>query len=76
MVDILAVCISATEVSMIQAKTTGKELTKREITLVDRSGVTVSCTLWGREAIDFQAELPCVLVLKNARVSDFGGACL
>lgn len=74
--DVVAVCVEASPVTSITTKTTQKTLSKRELVLVDRSGLSVNCTLWGSEALGFETALPCAVVLKAARVSDFGGRSL
>lgn len=43
--DVIGVCKSASDVQELTAKSTGKLLKKREVTLVDQSGGAVSCTL-------------------------------
>ncbi len=49
MVDVIGVVKSCGEVSTIVTKATNKELTKREVTLVDDSNASISCTLWGKQ---------------------------
>jgi replication factor A1 len=49
MVDVIGVVKSFGEVSTIVTKATNKELTKREITLVDDSNASINCTLWGKQ---------------------------
>ena len=54
----------------------GKELVKREITLVDRSETEVSLTLWGNTATNFSAVGNPIVAAKGAKVSDFNGVTL
>jgi len=74
-VDVLGICKSTND--MVQLTTrAGKELTKREIALVDQSNTEVMVTLWGATAETFTGEgFPAVSV-KGARVSDFNGITL
>lgn len=76
LVDIVAVCTEAGAPATITTKTTKKDLTKRELLLVDPTGTSVTCTLWGAEAEAFDHVLPAVVVMKAARVSDFSGRSL
>lgn len=51
----------------------GKQLKKRELTLVDRSGFSVRLTLWGKQAEDFNADDQPIVAFKGVRIGDFGG---
>ena len=73
--DIIAVVKSANELTTITTKA-GKELTKRDIVLVDKSLTEVGLTLWGTTAEKFEAEGNPVLAIKGARVSDYNGVSL
>eukprot|EP00047_Mylnosiga_fluctuans_P003845 m.231293 g.231293 ORF g.231293 m.231293 type:complete len:640 (+) comp12192_c0_seq1:30-1949(+) len=68
--DVIAVCTDVTAVTQFTARTTGKELTKRELTFADRTA-SISVTLWGEEAVNFDGQPPCIVCLKGARVSEF-----
>lgn len=75
-VDLIAIVKSAGDMSSITVKSTNKELNKRELYLVDSSNSQISCTLWGKQAEDFDpAEHP-VILLKGAKLSDYGGRSL
>ncbi|KAI0784367.1 hypothetical protein C8Q75DRAFT_779893 [Abortiporus biennis] len=54
----------------------GRQSVKREITLVDRSGFSVRCTLWGKHAENFNHPGNPIVALKGVKVSDFGGRSL
>ncbi|XP_321709.5 replication protein A 70 kDa DNA-binding subunit [Anopheles gambiae] len=73
MVDVIGMCKDASDVVQFTAKTSGRELRKREITLVDSSNASVQLTLWGDDAQNFPATTHPVVLLKGARVSEFGG---
>ena len=75
-VDALAVVVDTGAVDTIVTKSTGKELLKRDITLMDREATTLRCTLWASEAENFESSggvVGCVVAIKMARVSDFNG---
>lgn len=89
--DIIGVCKSATELQTFTSKSSGKELKKVEVTLVDASNFTVSLnkyiickhikyvvskvalTLWGSEAESFNGSTNPVVLVKGAKLGEFGG---
>jgi len=74
-VDIIGVVKDFQPVTSLTAKSSGRELFKRDLTVVDDSGVAVRLTLWGAEAQKDDATFgdnP-VLVMKGARVGEFQG---
>lgn len=75
-VDVIGVCKHASEVASIITKTTNRKLSKREVSLVDRSGRIITLTLWGSEAEEFDGSRFPVVAVKGAKVSDFGGRSL
>jgi len=75
-VDIIGVVKSVDECKTIVGKASGKEIKKRDITLVDESAVQVRCTLWGTEAETFDGSGNPTLTVKGARLSDWGGRSL
>nr|XP_061801246.1 replication protein A 70 kDa DNA-binding subunit-like [Nerophis lumbriciformis] len=74
-IDVIGVCQEAEEVSQITTKA-GKQLTKRELALIDSSGKMVTLTLWGDQAQKFNASCHPVVAIKGARLSTFGGRSL
>lgn len=72
-VDVIAVCKDATDATKLTAKTTGKELTKREVNLVDQSGASIALTLWGDDATNFSIHDNPVIALKNAQLKEYMG---
>ncbi|RMX48537.1 hypothetical protein pdam_00021595 [Pocillopora damicornis] len=75
---LVGIVINADDVTQITTKTTNRQVSKRDITLLDRSEKSVRATLWGEEAEtfdEFVGKFP-VLALKGAKVSDFGGRSL
>lgn len=76
LIDIVGVAKEATEVSSFVSKSTNKQLRKREVTLVDDTATSVRLTLWGDDADNNDCSGRHVLVIKNVKVSDFGGRSL
>ena len=74
-VDVIGVCKSAGEVSRITTKA-GRDVSKRELCLVDTSAREVRVTLWGEKAERFDGSAQPILAIKAARLSDFGGRSL
>ena len=71
--DIIGVVKSAGELTSITTRQTNRKVSKRDIQLVDKTDRVVSLTLWGAEAEAFDGSKNPVLVIRGARVSDFGG---
>ncbi|KAI3373746.1 hypothetical protein L3Q82_022341, partial [Scortum barcoo] len=74
-IDVIGVCKSAEDVSRITTKTS-REVSKRALNLIDRTGKVVTVTLWGEEAEKFDDSGQPVVAIKGARLSDFGGRSL
>ncbi|XP_031632411.1 replication protein A 70 kDa DNA-binding subunit, partial [Contarinia nasturtii] len=72
-VDVIGVCRDVGELQAFTAKSTGKELKKRDITLVDNTDASVNLTLWNVDAENFNDYGQPVLLVKGGRVSEFGG---
>lgn len=75
-IDIIGVCKEAMDISVITQRTTGRELKKRDLLIIDDSKYEVRVTLWGTSAENFDGSLQPVLAIKGAKVSDFGGVSL
>lgn len=54
----------------------GKRFDRRDITIVDDSGYSISVGLWNQQAIDFNLPEGSVVAIKSVRVTDFGGKSL
>ena len=67
-VDVMGVVKTAGEVVKLTTKA-GKDLTKREVTLVDMSKHEVTLTLWGSTAESFDGGNHPIVAAKNVRVS-------
>lgn len=75
-IDLIGIVKVCNDVGSVVSKSTQKEITKRDIQVVDQSGVSVNVTLWGDEAVKFDGQGCPIITLKGARVSDFGGRSL
>ncbi|KAK3084764.1 hypothetical protein FSP39_018496 [Pinctada imbricata] len=73
MIDLIGVVESCAEVSTVTGRQSGKEITKRDLQLVDQTGFVVNCTLWGTDAQSFNGSGNPVLAVKGAKLSDYGG---
>ncbi|XP_072795146.1 replication protein A 70 kDa DNA-binding subunit isoform X2 [Vicugna pacos] len=76
LVDIIGICKSYEDVTKITVKSNNREVSKRNIYLMDMSGKVVNATLWGEDADRFDGSRQPVMAIKGARVSDFGGRSL
>jgi len=76
LVDVIAVVKSTGDLATITTKATQKELQKRELYIIDNSNTQVTCTLWGKQAEEFDGSEHPVILFKGVRVSDFGGRSL
>lgn len=72
MLDVIGICRDVGDLFQFTSRN-GKELKKKEITLVDKSDSSISLTLWGDEAEKFDGVQQPVIMLKNARINEFGG---
>ncbi|KAF1442537.1 Replication protein A 70 kDa DNA-binding subunit, partial [Spheniscus demersus] len=75
-VDVIGICKSYEDVTKITVKANNREVSKRNVHLMDTSGKLVTATLWGSEAEQFDGSRQPVIAIKGARVSDFGGRSL
>lgn len=75
-VDVIGVVKVCNDLSTVIGKQSQKEITKRDLQIVDQSGVAISLTLWGNDAISFDGSNHPVVAIRGARLSDFGGRSL
>ncbi|XP_041053664.1 replication protein A 70 kDa DNA-binding subunit isoform X1 [Carcharodon carcharias] len=76
MLDVIGVCKSFEDVTKITVRSNNREVSKRNVYLLDISGKIVSTTLWGEDAEKFDGSQQPVVAIKGARLSDFGGRSL
>ncbi|KAI7800786.1 replication protein A 70 kDa DNA-binding subunit [Triplophysa rosa] len=74
-VDVIGVCKSVEDVMRITTKNS-REVSKRNIQLIDMSGRVIQLTMWGNDAETFDGTGQPILAVKGARLSDFGGRSL
>jgi replication factor A1 len=72
----LGVVKSVGEVTTIVAKATNREIKKRDLCLVDNSNCSISCTLWGKQAEEFDGADNPVVLLRGAKIGEYGGRTL
>ncbi|KAL4223084.1 60S acidic ribosomal protein P1 [Mactra antiquata] len=75
-IDVLGVVKSAADLSTVVGKQSKKEIAKRDVQLVDQSGMVVNLTLWGTDAENFNGSDNPVIACKGCRLSDWGGRSL
>lgn len=76
-IDVIGIAHEVGELGSITVKSTGKQLTKRDVTLLDKTGHAVRMTLWGKEAEDFaDFKNRAVIAVKGVRVNDYNGRTL
>ncbi|VVC90804.1 replication protein A 70 kDa DNA-binding subunit [Leptidea sinapis] len=73
LLDVIGVCKMASDVQELTARSTGKLLKKREVTLVDATGA-ICLTLWGNSAETFDGNAHPVVAAKGVRVTEFNGS--
>ena len=80
MIDVLGIIKEVGDVTQITSKATQRPITKRELTIVDMSGMSVRMTLWGRQAENFapagEDGYAPLIAFKGVKVGDFGGRSL
>ena len=75
--DVIGIVRETGELGSITTKTTQKQLSKRDITLLDTSGYSIRVTLWGTQAEQFHdaGNYP-IVAIRGARVSEYNGRTL
>merc|ERR1712071_57643 len=72
-VDICVIINDVEEASEMQSKTSDRMYYRRNIQVVDDSGLQVRCTLWGKNAEEFTATKGCALEVSGAVVKEWQG---
>ncbi|XP_014215325.1 replication protein A 70 kDa DNA-binding subunit [Copidosoma floridanum] len=73
LLDILGIVKSCSDVQNLVARTTGRELKKRDINIVDENNDMISLTLWGQQAVDFDGTTNPVIAVKGAKIGEYQG---
>jgi len=66
---VIAVVKSVGDLQSFTARSSGKDVQKREVTLVDTSNASIQLTLWGETAVNFEQHQHPVILLQSARVT-------
>jgi len=74
-VDVIGVVTNVGDANTILTRA-GKEMIKRNITLLDSTANSIEMTLWGNTATNFQAADFPILAVKGANVSDYNNRTL
>ncbi|EKM55320.1 uncharacterized protein PHACADRAFT_255854 [Phanerochaete carnosa HHB-10118-sp] len=74
-IDVLGIVKEMSDVTHLTSRQ-GNDLTKRELTIVDRSGASVRLTLWGKQADRYCESGEPIIAWKSVKVGDFGGRSL
>ncbi|KAL7668568.1 hypothetical protein ACOME3_009265 [Neoechinorhynchus agilis] len=72
MVDVLAVIKSVTDTQVLTIRQSSKEISKRELILVDKSESQITCAIWGVQAEEFEFSGPVTVAIKGARIYQSG----
>ncbi|KAH1018979.1 replication protein A 70 kDa DNA-binding subunit [Dendroctonus ponderosae] len=73
LIDVIGVAKSTSDLQIFTAKSSGREIKKRDVQLVDQSKTVVTLTLWGGQAENFNGNGNPVISLKNAKIHEFLG---
>ncbi|XP_070150372.1 replication protein A 70 kDa DNA-binding subunit-like isoform X2 [Polyergus mexicanus] len=73
MIDVLGVVTTFNDVQHVVQRTTGRELVKRDVNIMDDSGAMIRVTLWEKQAENFNGSNNPILAIKGARVGEFNG---
>ncbi|KAF4615161.1 hypothetical protein D9613_003179 [Agrocybe pediades] len=75
--DVIGIVKETGDLTMINSAKQNRQIPKRELTLVDKSGFSVRLTIWGKQAEQFSPTEPTpVIAFKGVKVGDFGGRSL
>eukprot|EP00029_Vermamoeba_vermiformis_P008576 TRINITY_DN4060_c0_g1_i1.p1 TRINITY_DN4060_c0_g1~~TRINITY_DN4060_c0_g1_i1.p1 ORF type:complete len:640 (+),score=209.03 TRINITY_DN4060_c0_g1_i1:32-1921(+) len=78
-IDVIGIVKDQGELGSVKTKKDGRDLAKRNVTLVDTTDRAIDVTLWGDHATNFMlpdGEVHPVLVVKSVKVSDYNGRSL
>lgn len=72
-VDVVGICKAAGDIRIVNSRSTGKEMKKRDLVLIDTSNAAIILTLWEEDAVNFDGNIQPVILLKGARIDNFNG---
>lgn len=73
LIDVLGIVKSCNDVQTLTARSTGRELKKRDLNIVDENNDMITVTLWGTQAVDFDGSNNPVIAIKGAKIGEFSG---
>ncbi|KAJ3642909.1 hypothetical protein Zmor_025657 [Zophobas morio] len=73
LIDVIGVCKEVSDIQNFTSRTTNREMTKRDVILVDQSKTSITLTLWGSQAESFDGVNNPVVLVRGAKVGEFGG---
>ncbi|OXU23008.1 hypothetical protein TSAR_015531 [Trichomalopsis sarcophagae] len=73
LIDVLGIVKTCSDIQTLTARTTGRELKKRDIGIVDENNDLITVTLWGTQAMDFDGSTNPVIAIKGAKIGEFNG---
>lgn len=76
MIDVIGVITECQGPTQIQIKSTGEFRDKMTITLSDDTNISIGATIWGEGCKDAKYVEGCIIAVKGARISDYGGKSL
>lgn len=74
-VDVIGIITEIKEPRTVNTKR-GDQVPVRDITIVDDSNASVSCSIWGKSADTFDKPVGTAVAMKGVRVGDFNGVSL
>eukprot|EP01105_Mastigella_eilhardi_P000284 TRINITY_DN1038_c0_g3_i1.p1 TRINITY_DN1038_c0_g3~~TRINITY_DN1038_c0_g3_i1.p1 ORF type:complete len:685 (+),score=222.62 TRINITY_DN1038_c0_g3_i1:234-2057(+) len=74
-IDVIGIVQVAANITKIMTRA-GHELSKRNLTLADKSGSSIEITLWGETAERSEVPVNSVVACKSCRISDYNGVTL
>lgn len=72
-VDVIGVVKTVSELQNFTSRASGRDLQKRDVTLVDSSNAAIQLTLWGEKATTFDQYSQPVVAIKSAKVTEYNG---
>lgn len=75
-VDVIGICCSVSNLRTIVSKVNDREVDKVDLLLIDMGEVPITLSLWGSDAKEFKHQNNPVIVVRNARVTDFNNISL
>eukprot|EP01026_Neomeris_dumetosa_P047754 TRINITY_DN4110_c0_g2_i1.p1 TRINITY_DN4110_c0_g2~~TRINITY_DN4110_c0_g2_i1.p1 ORF type:complete len:461 (-),score=50.46 TRINITY_DN4110_c0_g2_i1:396-1778(-) len=82
-IDVLSIVLEFGEEGTVKRKSSGEEISRRDLKLLDQSGLTINLTVWNQNVDSLRSienniggEEPLIIGVTNCTVSDFNGVGL